>query len=51
MSDLSIDTKKHTMKSRETIPLTRQRVKFVFGLIMITYKLNILNCIHDSVTD
>jgi hypothetical protein len=27
MSDLSIDTKKHTTKSRETIPLRQYRIK------------------------
>jgi hypothetical protein len=29
MSDLSNDTKKHTMKSRETIPLRAEKLTFV----------------------
>jgi hypothetical protein len=39
MSDLSNDTKKHTMKSRETIPLSVQysTVQFLCNQDVITY--------------
>jgi hypothetical protein len=38
MSDLSNDTKKHTMKSRETIPLKGQIWETLYGNIDIIFK-------------
>jgi hypothetical protein len=43
MSDLSNDTKKHTMKSRETIPLS----KYLLLLKMFRFSEYLLNADHS----